>query len=281
MAGRSVNADAEVDRILLAGPAESVCDWAFSQHLVAKGHATAFVANQSVWSANGLITAIDPLVHHYVGVCRRMATTDVNRDALMHSFHLEVASACTGPWMGWSNSRTCDVVVGLTARFRLLLGELQDAGELSSRHDVVRLTPKVINRPVSVTGTGITVLAGAALDRLLEEEGQSNYQYKLERIKSLLGLRPAELARLLNVTREGLRQWQSGAGIAPDRRPAIDELFEIAEWLGLHIKPNVVPSFIRRQIPVLNNQTPLDWLTTRRREFVDIYRRGFSVETTR
>jgi hypothetical protein len=127
----------------------------------------------------------------------------------------------------------------------------------------------------------VAYLASAAIDQYMSESGQSDYQYKLERIQSLLGLRPSELARIIDVSREGLRQWQSGASIASERRPEIDQLYDLALWLAQHIKPQALPSFVRRRIPAIGDQTPIDWFASRRfGEFRRIFERGFSLEVS-
>ena len=70
-----------------------------------------------------------------------------------------------------------------------------------------------------------------------------------------------------------------GGSIAMERRSKIEDLYDFAQWLGQHIRPEMVPTFMRRRIPALQNETPLDWLMANRLdEFRKVYRRAFSYD---
>jgi len=79
-------------------------------------------------------------------------------------------------------------------------------------------------------------------------------------------LRPAELARLLQVSREAVRRWFGGAPIAAERWEDIDRLDRILRRLTGYFKPEVLPALVRRKIPGVGYNSPLDLMQTRREE---------------
>jgi hypothetical protein len=125
----------------------------------------------------------------------------------------------------------------------------------------------------------VTYVAAAALDQVVSERKEADYRFELERIQSILGLRPSEMARLLNVSHEGLRKWSRGAPIADERLPRIDELYDFSTWISSRIKPESIAAFMHRRTPALGSQTPIDWLVSGRlHELRSIYERAFSYE---
>ena len=121
-----------------------------------------------------------------------------------------------------------------------------------------------------------------SFDRFSSEQGQESQRYKLERIQSLLGLRLGEMTQLLEVSPQGMRKWHAGGSMAPERSTRVDDLYNLAIWLASHIRPEALPAFMRRDIPALGGQTPLEWLRSRRwHELRRVYERIFSLETPR
>ncbi len=270
--------DADV-RVALEGSPGEIGRWVTYHELVHRGGATAFITHQSYLAASSLVAAAEPLVHRCIAISASVASTRSDQAASL--LHLELAAAVASPWLGVSGSYSTDIAVALTARLRSWLLDLQMVGRHQVRHHIVTLFPPQVSQGPQVTGRALAYVAAAAMDQYVAETDQADYQYKLERVRSLLGLRPSELARLVNVTREGLRQWQSGAAIAADRRPDIDQLYDTTMWFAEHIVPQALPSFVRRRVPVLNHQTVLDWLAGHRfEELRRIYERGFSGEVT-
>jgi hypothetical protein len=128
----------------------------------------------------------------------------------------------------------------------------------------------------------VSYVAAASLDRFSLEQGHESQQFKLERIQSVLGLRPGEMTQLLDVSREGMRKWQAGGAMAPERTTRVDDLYNLTIWLASHIRPESLPAFVRRNIQALGGQTPFEWLRSRRwKELRRVYERIFSLETTR
>jgi hypothetical protein len=178
--------------------------------------------------------------------------------------------------MGTSKNYEVDIAVGLAAGLRTWLLELKSSGQVPSLQ-VEAIVPPHAWRRIEMRPEAITYMASAALDQDSEEQHAESYLYKLERIRSTLGLKPAELARLLAVTPEGLRQWRLGGTIAKERWPEIDNLSETVRKLTEFFKPEALPSIVRRRSPGLGNRTPLDWLASGNYEgLVSLYQEVFT-----
>ena len=119
---------------------------------------------------------------------------------------------------------------------------------------------------VVIEPEAVTYVSSAALDRRVSERREKSYPLKLELTRSRLGLTRPELARLIGVSREGLRQWERGAPISPDRWPIIDKSFDAVNGLLAFVKPEALPGLIRRRLKALNNASPLDWLMSQRHD---------------
>jgi hypothetical protein len=263
--------------IVLSGSPERVQRWCQSEGLVTSGGATAFAGLLTVRAANGLILAVDPLVHRLTELA--CISLQANPADVAPVFHLQIASVIASPWFGASSSFTTDVVIGLTASCRAWVSEVNAA---SSTERTLRAEPL---EPATQPGwrppksSAVMYVAAAALDRYASERGHSDYRYKLERIQSILGLRPTEMARLLDVSREGLRKWELGAPIADERLADLDDLYDFSIGLMSHIRPEAIGAFIHRRIPALANQRPLDWLVSRRlQELRAVYEKAFQYE---
>jgi hypothetical protein len=260
--------------IVLRGSAAAVRLWCQDEKLMGKGAATAFADLPSFSTAIGLITSVDPFIHRLSDLAQSVT---VSHTSLLTVLHLEVTSIVASPWFGSSGSYTEDVALGLTAHFRELMHEMTDLPGGSPRTSVLR--PKALCSFKAVPSESVTLLAAAALERLVSERGQDDYQLKLSRIRSVLGLRSSELSRLLDVTPQGLRKWEQGGSIARARIVQIDDIHNFANWLTRHIKPEALPAFMRRNVPALSNQTPLAWVVAGRiPELRSIYDSAFSRE---
>lgn len=266
--------------IVLNGSASQVQGWLEFNGLVTKGGATAFADRQSFLSANGLVKAADPLMH-YLAVLATEVTDQSQGDLVEALLHTELPTVVASPWFGNSGSFTADVGLGLTARFRTWMTEAV-AADATPSIDVAPLSPNGHGKWRPLPGYAVLYIAAASLDQYSSEQGEEGYRYKLDRIRSLLGLKPGELTQLLEVSREGLRKWQAGSPITPRRASQIDDLYSLAMWLATHIRPEALPSFMRRRIPALDGQSPLDLLRGHRwSDLRRIYERAFSLETQR
>jgi hypothetical protein len=263
--------------IVLRGSATRVERWCKTEQLVTAGAATTFATLLTVPAARRLIRSVDPLVHRFANLAQLAVSHDYPTAAPV--FHLVVATVVASPWFGSSGSYTNDLTLGLTARFRTWIGELDTAVVTTSILPIKPLEP--VHHPDwrPISGEAITYIAAAALDGFATESQGASYLFKLERIQSILGLKPNEMTRLLGVSHEGLRKWARGGAIAEERLPDIDDLYDFSLWLSSHVKPEAVPAFVRRRIPALLNERPIDWLMTMRlRELRAIYEKAFSYE---
>jgi len=266
--------------LVLTGSRGHVQRWFEFKGLVVRGGATAFAGLQSFRAANGLVISVDPLMHRFEALANDVLHDD-QKGLVSTLLHVELASVVASPWFGSSGSYTADVALGLTARFRVWISEVVEANDATDIH-VAPISPRGHSAWRPVPSQAVSYVAAASMDRYSSELGLETQRYKLERIQSLLGLRPGEMTQLLDVSREGLRKWNAGFAIAPERSTRIDDLYNLAIWLATHIRPEALPAFMRRQIQALGGQTPLDWLRSRRwDELRRIYERAFSLEVSR
>jgi len=266
--------------LVLTGSAGHVQRWFEFKGLVVKGGATAFAGLQSFRAANGLVISVDPLMHRFEALANDVLHDD-QKDLVAALLHVELASVVASPWFGSSGSYSADVALGLTARFRIWISEVAVANGATGI-EIGQITPSGHGAWHPLPSQAVSYVAAASMDRYSSEQGLETQRYKLERIQSLLGLRPGEMTQLMDVSREGLRKWNAGFAIAPERSIRIDDLYDLAIWLATHIRPEALPAFMRRQIPALGGQTPLDWLRSRRwAELRGIYERAFSLEVSR
>lgn len=266
--------------LILTGTPGRVERWITAEGLVIAGGATAFAGLQSFQSANGLVTSVDPLMHRLAFLAGRV--TKDNPELLVGAFlHADLASVVASPWFGASGSYSADVGLGLTARFRTWAGELK-AANVAPELEIAPMHPQGDGDWHPLPSNAVLYVVAASLDRFASEQSNESQRYKLERIQSLLGLRPGEMTQLLDVSREGMRKWQAGGAMAPERSSRVDDLYDLAIWLASHIRPEALPAFMRRNIQALGGETPFDWLRSRRwKELRRVYERVFSLETLR
>jgi transcriptional regulator with XRE-family HTH domain len=254
--------DAELDTLLRA-TSTNVLAWFETRNLLpSEDEATRFLDRQSWMSAVRLVGATDPLIHVCVNVVRDLIPSEA--DALGELLHVQLARVCASGWVGSRATHEEDVAVGLTAELRAWLLERKRGGQLSPDVVIRPLEPGPTSSLIHLQTDAISYIVMAGVDRHLTETRAQTYLLKLNRIRSTLGITAAELARLLRVSREAIRKWEHGDPIAPDRWPDIDRLLEAAQTLLGYFKPEYVPSVIRRPVPDLNNDTPLDYLASRR-----------------
>jgi transcriptional regulator with XRE-family HTH domain len=270
-------------KIALSSDAPRVFAWATKLELVPRGFVSRFLDVQSYTAASRVVLAFDPLIHRYLSI---IAAYDGEAQSnLAPLFHVNVANIASEPWILTCSSATAGLMTGFTAYLRdVVAREVAPHIAPLQRDRVVlrRLEPGPRQRMASLSEQGTTNLVSAALDRWINESNEGAALHRLERVQALFGLRPSELARVLGVSREGLRQWLSGAPISAERLPDIDDLYQLAIWFTNHIKLEALPAFVRRQIPALNYQSPLDWLAGKRHaELREVFERGFAPEIVR
>ncbi len=254
--------DSALDTLLRA-TSTNVLAWFATQNLLPSAEtATRFLDHQTWTSAVRLVSAADPLIHVCVNLVRDLLPDEA--DALGELLHVQLARVCASGWVGSRSTREEDVAIGITAELRNWLLERKDIGQLSPVITITALAPGPTARSVQLQPDAITYIVMAGVDRHLNESRANAYLLKLNRIRSSLGITAAELARLLRVSREAIRKWEHADTIAPERWQDIDSLLEAVEMLLRYFQPEHLPSVIRRSIPALNNDAPIDWLASRR-----------------
>lgn len=248
---------------LLRETSTNVLAWFATQNLLPSAESvTRFLDHQTWISAVRLVSAADPLIHVCVNLVRNLLPGDA--DALGELLHVQLARVCASGWVGSRSTHGEDVAAGITAELRNWLLERRDIGQLPPVITITALTPGSTASSVQLQADAVTYIVMAGVDRHLNESRASAYLLKLNRIRSSLGITAAELARLLRVSREAIRKWEHGDTIAPERWQDIDRLLEAVETLLRYFQPEHLPSVIRRPIPALNNDAPIDWLASRR-----------------
>lgn len=254
--------DAQLEALLQA-TSTNVLAWFETRNLLpSEDEATHFLDRQSWMSAVRLVGATDPLIHVCVNLVRDLIPSEA--DALGELLHVQLARVCASGWIGSRATHEEDVAVGLTAELRAWLLERKRGGQLSPDVAIRPLEPGPTSSSIHLQTDAISYIAMAGVDRHLTETRAQTYLLKLNRIRSTLGITGADLARLLRVSREAIRKWERGDPIAPDRWPDIDRLLEAVQMLLGYFKPEYLPSVIRRPVPDLNNDAPIDYLASRR-----------------
>jgi hypothetical protein len=232
------------------------------------------------WSAAvNLVDSVDPLMHYYALVVGR-AYPDIA--PLASSFlHVELATVMASNWITCGETPENGIALGLASRLRHWLIEAAPESGVAQQPLAVEIYPEPCDESRAIPPSAITYIASASLDNYVSESRQDSYQQKLTRVQGLLALRPAELARLVGVSREALRQWQAGAPIAQERWPDIDVLLATIQKLSAYVKPDALPSVIRRKAPSLGHQSALEWLSGHRyEELLAKYQEAFTYEAT-
>ena len=239
--------------------------WVESRRLaVREGAASAFLRAQTWSTAVSFVAAAEPLIHTYVSILNRALPGKA--EAAEEVLHAALSRVCISGWMGAGGSAEVGVAIGLASELRRWLCDLTVSGNVSVELQIREIYPEHPRAGVVIEPEAVTYVSSAALDRRVSERREKSYPLKLELTRSRLGLTRPELARLIGVSREGLRQWERGAPISPDRWPIIDKSFDAVNGLLAFVKPEALPGLIRRRLKALNNASPLDWLMSQRHD---------------
>jgi hypothetical protein len=263
---------------LLADPADELCHKITDLSLLPDNAPIRRLVDAPSWvSATDVVGAAEPLVHaclETLGDLDPTLTEDISS-----VLHLASGFVCTNGWLGSTGSLAGDLSIGLCGQLRVWAIQLQSRGGVRWDLIVRPLLPDSREAPVVLAPAAANYVTLAGLSQLLGETRHTSYVGKIERVATLLALSPSELARMLDVSREGLRRWLTGSAVAPDRWPTIDELNETVDQLAKYIKPDRLPAVVRRPADSLGGATPLDWLVARRyRDLLATYRRALSYQ---
>lgn len=263
---------------LLSEPADLLLRRLLDLGLTPSGDSVEPLFNRPSWAAaTECVSAFEPVVHAYLGTCARIAPS-VSREA-SNVLHIALAEVCTSWWVGTSGSLSADLAVGLCSHLRIWADQLQTCGRVHWGVAVLGLSPTEAPRRPTIDPTAANYVALASISQLMKETREGSYVAKVERIASLLALSPSELARLLDVSREGLRRWLAGAPISTDRWEKIDALSDTVEQMIQYVKLDRLPSVVRRESEALDGSSPLNWLVAGRyRDLLNTYKRALSYQ---
>lgn len=255
---------------LLTATTTNALAWFETNNLLpADDVATHFLDHQTWLSAVQLVSAADPLIHICVDLVRELVPNQA--EVLEELLHVQLARVCASGWVGSRSTREEDVAIGITAELRDWLLERRRSGQLPADVMITALTPGSASSSVQLEPDAVTYVVMAGVDRHLNEARAHAYLLKLNRIRSALGISAAELARLLRVSREAVRKWEHGETIAPERWQDIDRLLQAVDMLLKYFLPEGLPSVIRRPVPALNNDSPFEWLVSRRYDELEAF----------
>jgi DNA-binding transcriptional regulator YiaG len=265
--------------VILQGSVGTLERWLNVRSLLRPGVGSDLVGNPSLTTAWDLVASADPIIHIYSLVAAKAAPGW--ELSVGPALHMDLAAICASGWIRSAGSVQRDVAVGLAARVREILSSRVDAGGVVTKYDSSALHPSADVQTVRLSDIALAYVGAAALDQWSAEHAEHNYQLKLERIKTGLRLRVSELAKLLGVTREAIRQWYAGARISPDRWGDIDRLNGLVAELQRYFRPEALPGQIRRKIPAFDGMTGLQVIQAGRdAELLIRYRRVFEGDIT-
>ena len=249
--------------IVLEGTSTSLVRWVENEVGIPSDFGAGFLSRPTYANAKTLVNAADNVVHVYISA---VASIQSSLALLVQEIlHTEVAAVWTS-WVRTPETAGTDLAVGLAARLRDLLSAFQAAGNVPPGATISELRPQPLESTVNVGPDAVRYLALASVDQLITESTTDRYTHKLAKLQTTLGLRPAELAGLLRVSREAVRRWFEGASIAADRWPSIDRLERIRERLTEYFRAETLPAIIRREIPGLGNRTALELIQADRED---------------
>jgi DNA-binding transcriptional regulator YdaS (Cro superfamily) len=263
--------------VLLQSSVGTLERWLGTESVAMNVGANSLVESPSISAANALVSGAETAIHAYVAVAQRVAPGIT--PTIGAALHLELVGACASRWIGVTETVETDVALALASRLRELLGtQTADGG---AGYPVVELEAPRGTRRIVFSPSALAYVAAATLNQWSTEHRETDYQLKLERIKTGLGLRNSELAKLLDVSREALRQWSGGSNIAPERWETIDRLNTFVTKVQQYFRLETVPALVRRRLTAFNGLTALQLIGVgREQELLARYKRVFDSEAT-
>jgi len=260
--------------VILQGSVGTLEGWIEGNNLVAQGAARDFVEFPSVSSARMLVAAADPVIHVYMAAAEKLVPG--LGPTIGAALHLDLAGVCASRWIGVTTSIETDVALGLGAYVRDFLIQQVRATDDSPQCSIVSIEPPPTGKRLQLSATALWYVSTAGHAQWGGEQRELNYQIKLEELQTTLALRTSDLAKLLDVSREAVRQWMTGSPISTDHWSTIDRLHEVQSQLKQYFRLEAIPGLVRRPIPAFNGLTPLQLLAAGREgELVARYRRVF------
>jgi hypothetical protein len=265
-------------QIVLDGSATSLVRWVVSRDALPVEASADFLNRPSYSAARTLVNSLDRVLHVYVSAVSSVSYGKAQTVNLV--LHTELPAVITGGWIRRTESISEDLTVGIAAKLRDWFAGLKSGGQLGSDLQISSLHPKPDGIVYSLPPEAISYLVVAGLDQWASELREESYVSRLAKIQASLGVRAAELARLLGVSREAIRRWFNGQPIASDRWDDIDRLERTVHQLAMYFREDL-PALVRRRVPGLGGRTALDMMFAGRGdEVLGFYRRIFETDLT-
>ncbi len=263
--------------VILQGSIGTLETWLDTRGLAKSGIAVRLIGEPSYAAASDLVASADGVIHVYSAAASGL-TPGLER-TVESALHLDLAAICVSGWITSPGSIQRDLAVGLAARMREIIATYVASSGLVTEYQPVTLRPRLHVEPLPLPDIAVAYVGAAALDQWFGEHRAEDYQLKLERIKTGLGLRISDLAKLVGVTREAIRRWGTGAPISEEHWGQIDRLFSVVGQIQRYFRPESVPGQVRRKIPAFDGLTALQLIAAgREAELLARYRRFFEGE---
>ncbi len=256
--------------ILLNASVTTLQRWCESSRLIRGSVVREFVQEQTWTSARALAAAADPAVNSFVAIVS--SRLPAQGEAARRLLYFELGEVVLSGWLYAATSTEVGFTMGLAAQLRHWILELRSAGMVTASLLVREIQPPRITAPRSVQPQAAAYLVSAALEHSAGADRQEAYRQRVSTLRARMALSGADLARLLRVSREAVRQWESGSAISEDRWAAIDSAYQTMGHLLKYFKPERLPAVLRRPIPALENRSPWDLiLMGREQELLRFY----------
>jgi DNA-binding transcriptional regulator YdaS (Cro superfamily) len=263
--------------VLLQSSVGSLERWLDIEGVAVDVGASSLVESPTISAASALVSGAEAVIHAYLAVAQRVAPGMTPTIGAV--LHLELVGACASRWIGVTQNVETDVALALASRLRDIIGAQNADG--TSGYPVVELKVPRHSKPLTFSPAALAYVAAATLNQWATEHRETDYQLKLERIKTGLGLRNSELAKLLDVSREAIRQWSGGSTIAPERWETIDRLNSFVTKVQQYFRLETVPALVRRRLTAFNGLSALQLIGIgREQELLARYKRVFDSEAT-
>jgi hypothetical protein len=263
--------------VILRGTIGTLETW-LDMHSLAEGSVGVTLFSQpSFAAASHLVASADGVIHAYSAAASGLAPE--LEKSVEAALHLDLAAICVSGWITSPGSAQRDLAVGLAARMREIVATFVTSPGLEIVYQPVTLRPRSNVEPLRLSDIVVAYVGAAALDQWVGERTAEDYQLKLERIKTGLGLRISDLAKFVGVTREAIRRWGAGAPISEEHWGDVDRLYSVVRQLQKYFRPESLPGQVRRKIPALSGLTALELIAAgREAELLARYQRFFEGE---
>lgn len=263
--------------IILQGSIGTLEKWLDGRNFSQAGMGARMAKEPSFALASDLVASSNAVIHAFSFAAGKVVPElELSVDTALH---MDLAAICASGWIQTADSVQRDLAVGLASRMREIVFNYSTTSGIGRQYLPAALRPRPDVERIRFSEIAVAYVGAAALDQWSNEHAVRDYQLKLERIKTGLGLRISELARVLGVTREAIRQWNAGGGISEDRWGEIDRLSDIVFQLQRYFRPETLPGQVRRKIPAIGGMTALQLIEAgRESELLRRYSRFFEGE---